>query len=248
MKQTRSILFFLLLGLLVLLAAWTWGPSIHRLLVEIKGTLGSLGIWGFVIFAGLFVVLTSLAVPDSVLSVAAGAVFGFVGGLAIVLASVVVARTVQYTLAQRFLKKRVRAYLESRPRLASVTKAVLRDQFRLQLLVRLTPLSATGVSYIFGAMGVRLGAFLFALAGAIPFYVVMVYVGVEGAHIAEVIVRSDDSATAMDYLQMAGAGAGLVVLVLVTRTALRAINAASDEAESASAPEDTATSGTASPD
>ena len=47
---------------------------------------------------------------------------------------------------------------------------------------------------------------------------------------------------------MAGAGAGLVVLVLVTRTALRAINAASDEAESASAPEDTATSGTASPD
>jgi uncharacterized membrane protein YdjX (TVP38/TMEM64 family) len=46
--------------------------------------------------------------------------------------------------------------------LATITRAVKGDEFRLQMLVRLTPLNPASVNYLLGAAGVRFSGFLVA--------------------------------------------------------------------------------------
>lgn len=129
----------LVLGVIVLVtAAWVLRHELHGYVVKMKAWVGDLGIWGLIVFVAAFVVLTCIMVPDTLLSIAAGAVFGFVGGVAIVAISAAIARAVQYVLAHRVLQQRVQRYVSTRPRLMQIERAVRQDQLRLQFLIRLT--------------------------------------------------------------------------------------------------------------
>lgn len=207
------------------LALWLFGGDIYRAVMQAKAWAGEQGAWAGVLFVVLFVVLSCFTVPDSLFCIAAGALFGFVGGMGVVLVGATLARVLQYALARRVLRARVRRYVEARPRLARVAEAVLRDQVRLQVMIRLTPLNFTLGSYLFGSLGVGFGAYMKALVGTLPLQVVMVYLGVEGAHAAELGAGSGGDFGVQDSLQIVGLVVSGLVLAVVTRMAIREVRA-----------------------
>ncbi len=227
MKIRASILIPIGLGVIVLAAVgWVLRHELHGQVVEKKAWIGELGIWGSLVFVAAFVVLTCIMVPDTLLSIAAGAVFGFVGGVAVIVVGATIARAVQFVLARCVLQQRVQRYVATRSRLMRIERAVRQDQLRLQFLIRLTPMSPTLVSYLFGAAAVRFGGFMLALVATLPGYLVQVYLGVEGTHVVEMTARSDGEIVFQDILKIGGLLVSGAALVVITRTALRAVNRA----------------------
>jgi len=223
--RSRIVIIVSVILVVIVLAALAW-PFRHDLyasFVQLKRWIEELGIWAPVMLVAAFIVLTPFMVPDTLLSVTAGVLFGFVVGAAVVLVGTTLARATQYQLARRVLQRRVQRYVATRPRLAAIERAVRGDQLRLQLLIRLTPMSPTLVSYLFGAAGVRFGGFMLALAATVPMYLVQVYVGVEGVHVVEMASRTEGQIGIQDVVKIGGLLFSGVALFFVTRTAVRAV-------------------------
>jgi uncharacterized membrane protein YdjX (TVP38/TMEM64 family) len=217
--------------LLAVALVWLYWPELRSVVLEIKAWVADRGALGWVVFAVGFVVLSTLTVPDSIMCIAAGALFGFPSALALVLVSATSGRVVQFGLARVAFRRRVLRFVEDRPRLTRITRAVLRDQVRLQLMIRLTPMSFTLTSYVFSAIGVRFGGYLIALAGTLPLHLVMIYIGAEGASVAEMSAMDGGGWGARVAVEVAGLAASVVALMLVTRVAVREVRRASAEPE-----------------
>ena len=63
------------------------------------------------------------------------------------------------SIARLFLHEMVRRWLSGNPRLAAIERAVNREGFRFQFLLRLTPLHPVTVSYLLGAGNTRFRRF-----------------------------------------------------------------------------------------
>ncbi len=165
---SRTSLTYLVVGLLLVAAIITGGHEIERHFHAIEVWITQLGPWGVLAFIGLFALATSLLLPDTVLCIVAGALFGLGWGIVAVLVGSVLAGMIQFALARKLLRARIQRSLAKRPSLAAIQRAISHDEFRLQLLVRLTPLNPATVSYVLGAAGVRFPGFLFALLALTP--------------------------------------------------------------------------------
>lgn len=205
------------------------GREIHDHIGAIEAWLTRLGPWGVVIFVGLAVLLTSIFVPETLLAIIAGALFGLVGGMAAIVVSALLAATVQYALSRQLLRNRIERALAGEPSLRAVQNAVLHQELRLQVLIRLTPLSPTVTNYVLGAAGVRFPGFLLAALALMPGLCLEVYFGHAGKHVVGVAGRSGGSTTAHDALVLGGLLTCVVVIVCISRMARKAVQAAVDE-------------------
>ena len=123
----------------------------------------------------------------------------------------------------------MRKLVTSKPQLMALERAVRRHELHLQVLMRLTPLSPTLVSYLLGAAGVRFRGFFLGLFALVPAYVVQVYFGYAGKHVARMAGRTGSAELPHDMLLLAGLALCIIVLVLVTRAARKAIKEAEEE-------------------
>lgn len=185
----RTVLTYLSMGLLLVAAVVLAGNEIERHINAIEAWITNLGPWGIVAFVGLFVAATSLMMPDTVLSIMAGALFGLRWGIAAVLVGSLLAAALQYALAQRLLRSRIERAIAAKPSLAAIQRAVSRSEVRLQALLRLTPLNPAMTNYMLGAAGVRFAGFLFACLALAPNLFIEVYFGYAGKHLARMAGR-----------------------------------------------------------
>ena len=146
--SSRAALPYLAVALLLAVAVVFGGREIKHHINAIELWITGLGPWGVLAFIGLFALSTSFLVPDTVLCIIAGALFGVGWGVAAVLAGSLLAATIQFALARRLLRERIQRMLAARPSLAAIQRAVSCDEFRLQLLLRLPPLNPATVSYL----------------------------------------------------------------------------------------------------
>ncbi len=183
----------------------------------------ALGPEGLAVFVVFLVVGTSVLIPESLFGIAAGAVFGVWPGFVVVLVGNVIAASLQYVLARRLLRNRIQQALSSRPQLAAVQRAVLQDEIRLQLLLRLTPLNAASLSYVFGAAGVRFAGFLFACVGLLPHLLMEVYLGHVGQHLTHISAGTRPHPFAHEAVTFGGLLISAIVVFVVARIARKAI-------------------------
>jgi uncharacterized membrane protein YdjX (TVP38/TMEM64 family) len=130
--QYRAILPYLLVGLLLIVAVVAGGREIEHHMSAIESWITKLGPWGVLTFVGLFALATSVLLPDTVLCIIAGALFGLGWGIGAVLVGSVLAAAIQFALAHQLLRARIQRTLAARPSLAAIQRAVSRDEFRLQ--------------------------------------------------------------------------------------------------------------------
>ena len=192
-------------------------------LTAIEGWIHDLGPWAFLAYVGVFLVLTTVFVPDTLLAIVAGAVFGMLWGTVAVSVAGLLAATVQYVLARTLFRGRIYAWLAGHPRFAAIQRALRHDQVKLQWCLRLTPFNPTTVSYLLGATGVRFGPYLLACLGLIPAFVVEVYVGHVGRNLASAADRREAVGPWHDVLMVAGLVACLLVVLWMARIARRAV-------------------------
>lgn len=223
--QSRAVLPLLAAALLVV-AIVVLGHEIEHHIAGLESWVGRLGPWGLLAFAGLFALGTSLLVPESVMGVAAGALFGLSWGAAVAVTGGLLAAVVQYALARRLLRARIQRTLAARPSLAAIQRAVLQDEIRLQVLVRLTPLNAATISYLLGAAGVRFSRFLVGCLALTPHLLLEVYLGHAGKHVARMAGGDGRAARLGDLAIVAGIALAILVLVIVSRAARKAVSRA----------------------
>jgi uncharacterized membrane protein YdjX (TVP38/TMEM64 family) len=207
---------------LIALAVWL-GPHIGDDIVAMEGWIAAQGAWGPVVFVGLFVVLTSIFVPDTLLAAAAGALFGIAIGTTVTVAGYFVAQCIAFGISRHFLHDRVQRLLAHRPKLAAIQRAADREGLRLQLLLRLTPLSPVLVSHVVGITRVRFATFLAACLGLVPGLFVEVYCGYAAKHMLKVAGQVSEHSTLHTVLTITGLVVCILLLVYVTRLARKAI-------------------------
>ena len=230
---SRAALPYLVVGLLVLVAIVAGGREIEHHINAIESFIAKLGPLGVLAFVGLFVLATSFLLPDTVLCIIAGALFGLFWGVAAVLAGSVTAAMIQFALSHKLMRGRIQRTLAERPTLLAIQRAVRRNEFRLQLLLRLTPLNPATISYLLGAAGVRFSGFMLACLALIPNLVIEVYFGYVGRHAARLAVGNARTDHLHNLVIFGGLAVCVAVVVLVSRMAHNTVVRAVAETEKA---------------
>ena len=230
---SRAALPLLAVGLLLIVAIIVGGREIEHHINAIESWITELSPWGVLAFIGLFALATSLLVPDTVLCIIAGALFGLGWGVGAVLVGSMLAGAVQYALSRKLLRARIQRMLAARPSLGAIQRAVSRDEFRLQVLLLLTPLNPATISYLLGAAGVRFSGLLIACLALTPNLVIEVYFGHVGKHAARLVGSNARTAHLHDLAIIGGLAVCVAVMVLVSRMARKAVMQAVAEAEKA---------------
>jgi len=228
---SRAALPYLAVGLLLIVAIVGGGREIEHHINAIESWITKLGPWGVLAFVGLFVLATSFLLPDTVLCIIAGALFGLGWGVAAVLAGSVLAAAMQFALSHKLLRARIQRTLAARPSLAAIQRAVSHDEFRLQVLLRLTPLNPATITYLLGAAGVRFSGFLIACLALTPNLVIEVYFGHVGKHAARLAGSDARTAHLHDLAIIGGLAVCVAVMVLVSRMARKAVKQAVAETD-----------------
>jgi len=224
--RTRRIIAYTIFSVLLIIAISVLREEIEHHISIIEKWMSDVGLLGVLVYIFIFMLLTSAFLPDTVMSIIAGALFGLKSGIIAVFAGALAGSAFQYYLGRRVLRGPIERLVASKPSLASIRKAVVRRGLHLQILLRMTPVSPVMVSYLLGASGVRFSAFMIACCGLLPTLFVEVYSGYAGRHIAQMAGRSKFSVAVQDIMVIGGLISTVIVLIGISRKARKAIETA----------------------
>jgi uncharacterized membrane protein YdjX (TVP38/TMEM64 family) len=219
----KSVGLRLLVGLCLLVAVVWFGRHAAHEMKALEMWIADHGVWGKVAYVAMVVVFTSVFVPDTVLAVAAGALFGLAWGTVLTVAGSIITAAVNFLAARVLLRERIEGMLEQHPKLKAIKSAADSEGLRLQLLLRLAPVNPVSVSYVLGASGVRFSTFLMATVGLIPGLFTEVYFGYVASHITKVAGRVGEHSTAHTVVTIVGFVVCIVLIVFISRIAARAL-------------------------
>ena len=192
---------------------------------------------GALVFMVLYTVTTVFLVPGSILTLAAGAIFGVVKGTVFVSLGSTVGATVAFFIGRYFARDWVSQKIAGRPRFAAIDDAIGREGWKIVGLLRLSPVVPFSLSnYFYGITKVRpVGYVLSSWIGMLPGTLMYVYLGSLAGTLAAL---GTAGGTGFSTLQWIFYGVGLVatiaVTILITRVARRAVNRALSETAGAS--------------
>lgn len=221
--RSRRLLIYAAAAALLVAGLVLSGKEFARDLSALESWIAGLGPFGVAAFICVFVLLTSLLVPESVLAIIAGALFGLRGGLTIIFVSTLLAASLQYALSRRLLAARIERALATRPSLRSIQQAVGREQFKLQIMLRLTPFNPATVSYLLGAAGVRFSGFLLACLALAPHVAAEVYLGYASNNVMQMAGRAEKAILLHDILVITGVAVTIAVVLLLSHLAHKAV-------------------------
>ncbi len=134
----------------------------------ITDAVGSTGVAGPLVFIALYVALTVLLVPGTLLTAAGGILFGVALGTALSLVSATLAATICFLIGRRLGREHVEQIAGKR--VARLDEWIARNGFAAVLYVRLIPLVPfNALNYVAGISAVDLRSYVAATAvGIIP--------------------------------------------------------------------------------
>lgn len=193
----------------------------------------------WVVFIGAYIAATVLMVPGSILTVAAGYVFGVLYGTALVSISSILGATLAFIIGRALGRGWVRNRIGSDARLAAIDKATEQRGFFVMLLLRLSPIFPFNVmNYLMSLTGMRLSHYFFgSWIGMLPGTLLYVYIGSAASDLTSLIAGEYDSGPWGRAFFIAGLVATAVVTVLIARFASRTLR------ETIGVPTDSATEG-----
>ena len=225
---TRLILG--LVGIVVLVGVGRqFGPELPAFARWING----LGMLGPVVFIAGYVGAAVAFVPGSILTMAAGALFGLLYGTVYVFIASTTASAVAFLIARHLAREAIQRKLQAYPRFTAVDRAIAAHGRKIVLLVRLSPVFPYSLSnYALGLTRVRFRDYMLASVGTIPGTILYVYYGKLAGDIAAlaggVAIERDAGYYAVLGL---GLAATLLVTTIVTRIAQRALRLATSGIE-----------------
>lgn len=206
---------------LLLLAGRYLGGYVPRFAAWVDG----LGVWGPVVFVVGYAAATVAFIPGSLLTLAAGAVFGLARGTAFVLVGATLGASAAFLVGRYVARRAVERRLAGRPRFRAIDRAVGREGLKIVTLLRLSPVFPFNLlNYALGLTGVRFRDYLLACLAMLPGTFLYVYYGKALGSLAAVAGGAEVERGAGYWLVLgAGLVATVVVTLLITRIARRTL-------------------------
>jgi uncharacterized membrane protein YdjX (TVP38/TMEM64 family) len=152
-----ALLFLPLLAMAIAAPALGLGQR----LLELRGWIEGLGALGPVVFALIYAVATVAAVPASLLTLAAGAMFGSVIGIATVAVGATAGAAAAFAIARWLARDAVAAWLAKSERFAKLDAMTARHGAIIVAITRLVPIFPFNLlNYGFGLTRVSFGTYL----------------------------------------------------------------------------------------
>jgi uncharacterized membrane protein YdjX (TVP38/TMEM64 family) len=210
-------------GALILLAVLVLARALptERLLGVVRAWIDGLGLWGPLALGAIYILAALLFVPGSLLTLAAGAIYGLLLGTIIVSVASTTAAALAFLIARHAARDTVRRKVERSPRLAAVDAAIGEEGWKVVMLLRLSPAVPFNLqNYLYGVTAVRFWPCVLASwLAMLPATFMYVYLGSLGRAAA----AGRDTSPAEWTLRGIGLLATVAVTVYVARLARNAI-------------------------
>jgi uncharacterized membrane protein YdjX (TVP38/TMEM64 family) len=215
----------LALGLLLLAALVLVGRTAGAHFAAFAGWVQAQGALGPLVFILGYAAAVVAFVPGSLLTLAAGAIFGLGWGTLYVLVAATLGSAAAFLVARGVARGAVERRLAGNPKLAAIDRAIGREGRRIVLLLRLSPaFPFSMLNYALGLTRVRFADYVVASIGMLPGTLLYVYSGKLAGDVAALAGGAAPARGAGYWTLLAvGLVATLLVTVLVTRTARRAL-------------------------
>lgn len=213
------------------------GQYVPRFAAWVEG----LGVWGPVAFVLGYAVATVAFIPGSLLTLAAGAIFGLVRGTVYTLIGATLGASGAFLIARYLARGAIEKKLAGNARLArfaAIDKAVGREGFKIVALLRLSPVFPFNLlNYSLGLTRVPFLHFLAASIAMLPGTLLYVYYGKAAGSLAAVAGGAGgvEAEKGTGYWVTLGLGlaATVAVTTVITRLASRALRQQIDEPQAA---------------
>lgn len=222
-----SLVAFLLLTAIL---ALVFLPVRHYVQVLLNETQ-ALGLWGGLVLIGVYVVAALFFLPGSLVTLAAGFLFGVLVGSVVVSIGATLGAAAAFLAGRYLARDRVERKLASNSRFRAIDQAVGREGFKMVLLTRLTPVFPYNVlNYAFGLTSVSFRHYILASwIGMMPGTVLYVYLGSTAKDLTQIFSGHLEGGMAQQALKILGLIATVLVTIVVTRTARRSLREAVPE-------------------
>ena len=199
-----------------------------RYVPDFVARIQSFGALGPIIYVLGYMVAMVAGIPASLLTLAAGAIFGLWWGTLWALLGATLGASAAFLVARYVARGKVEKRVASEPRFAAIDRAIAADGRRIVFLLRLSPaVPFTLLNYLLGVTRVRFADFLLGSVGMLPATVLYVYSGKVAGDVATATGGAGPAHGAGYYAVIAvGLIATVAVTILVTRIARRALREA----------------------
>ena len=210
-------------GLALLLVV---GRNLGGYVPEFAAWVETLGFWGPVAFIAGYAVATVAFIPGSLLTLAAGAVFGLAEGTLLVFLGATLGSSLAFLVARYLARGAVERRIEGNRRFETVDRAVADEGLKIVFLLRLSPVFPYNLlNYALGLTSVRFRDYLLAAFGMLPATFLYVFYGKALGSLAAVASGAEiERGFGYWAILIVGLAATAIVTALVTRTAKRALD------------------------
>jgi uncharacterized membrane protein YdjX (TVP38/TMEM64 family) len=208
------------LAALLLLGRWL-GGSLPAFAQWVEG----LGAWGPIAFGVGYVLAVVAFVPASLLTLAAGAIFGVAEGTAVVFVSALTGSALAFLIARHLARHAIERRLAADARFAAIDRAIGEQGRKIVLLLRLSPAFPFNLlNYGLGLTRVSFRDYLIAGVGMLPGTLLYVYLGKVAGDVAALAGGAKlERGPGGTLLLVVGLVATIAVTVVITGIARRAL-------------------------
>jgi uncharacterized membrane protein YdjX (TVP38/TMEM64 family) len=187
--------------------------------------VGSLGVWGPIVFIGGYAAAVVAFAPASILTLAGGAIFGLVRGTAYVFVAATLGSALAFLVSRYLARSWVEGRFAKHPRFTAIDRAMAQEGRKIVFLVRLSPVFPYNVlNYALGLTRISFRDYLLGCIGMIPGTLLYVYYGKLAGDVASLAAGVQVERGPEYYaVLMLGLVATIWVTTVVTRAARRAL-------------------------
>jgi len=185
-----------------------------------------LGALGYVVYIVVYAACVVAFVPASILTLGAGAIFGFAGGVIVVIIGATLGATLSFLLGRTVMRKRIEAMTAQNKKFRALDRAIAAEGTKIVFLVRLAVVFPfTYLNYAFGLTAIPLWRYVAAtFVGILPATVAFVFVSS-----AATTAATTSASPITKAVYIAGGVMAIIVSVLIGRIATKAIKRAGVE-------------------
>ena len=213
-------------GAAIALVALLWiGRQVGGYVPQFAEWVDGLGVWGPIVFALGYAVATVAFIPGSLLTLAAGAIFGLGKGTVTVFFGATLGSALAFLVARYLARAAVERKIAGNPRFAAIDRAVAREGLKIVTLLRLAPVFPFNLmNYALGLTNVSFRDYVLASIGMLPGTFLYVYYGKALGSLAAVAGGAEIERGVGGWITFGvGLVAALAVALYVARIARRAL-------------------------
>ncbi len=205
---------------------WVLGRRLGGYIPQFAQWVDGLGIWGPIVFALGYAAATVAFIPGSLLTLAAGAIFGLLKGTAVVLVGATLGAVAAFLIGRTFARAAIERRLAGNARFAAIDRAIGKQGLKIAFLLRLSPVFPFNLlNYGLGLTGVTLRDYALACLGMVPGTFLYVFLGRAAGSLAGALggAQPEGGGAGRTITLIVGLAATAVVTVIITRIARRAL-------------------------